>query len=231
MRGKFPLFFVLVGVVSITITSCSPATKDKANEINGSKQSFASSGSVSNEDGNAGPPSTFTTSNSTALPTGSPWPQVDWILTDTLMVQKKWVTEYNDTLSINLGVYGEKFMYADWHLPPKWAPYLYKNEHWVNQAGQPVRLNNPTLFITLQGTVFLKTGTAGRYWPPLSATDIPPDATIVAEFVPLKPAVKAGIIPVYHSFPQVDTVEPEVLTVLGMREAEYRNSIGSPITK
>ncbi len=70
-------------------------------------------------------------------------------------------------------------MYTNWHLPPKWAPYLYKNEHWVNQPGQPVKLKNPTLFITLQGTVFLKTGTAGRDWPPLSALDIPPDAPLL----------------------------------------------------
>ncbi|QSO46079.1 hypothetical protein [Alicyclobacillus mengziensis] len=138
------------------------------------------------------------------------------------------MTEYNQPLPINQGVYGKTSMYANWHLPPKWASYLYKNEHWVNQSGMPMELNNKTLFITLQGTVYLKMGTAGRDWPSLSAADIPPDATIVAEFVPLKPAIEAGIIPVYQSLPQVGIAKPFVLKVLGMTQKEYQTYIGNP---
>lgn len=89
--------------------------------------------------------------------------------------------------------------------------------------------NRPTLFITLQGTVFLKHGTAGRGWPPLSAADIPPDATLVAEFVPVKKAVEAGIIPVYHSLPVVDVPPPAaLLRILGMSQAAYESCIGHP---
>jgi hypothetical protein len=102
---------------------------------------------------------------------------------------------------------------------------LYKNESWV-RGSHPLELNRKTLFITLQGTVFLKFGVAGRDWPPVSATDIPPDATIVAEFVPVRKAVQAGIIPVFHCQPQVDVVDKFVLKVLGITEQEYQKYIG-----
>jgi hypothetical protein len=175
---------------------------------------------------------TSSTNRGTSESTSSmddPWPTAGWVLTDELMKMNKtkWLTEYNDDLPMNRGVYGPNYTYENWHLPPKWAPYLYKNESWV-QGKHPLELNRKTLFITLQGTVYLKFGVAGRDWPPLSAADIPPDATIVAEFVPVRKAVQAGIIPVFHSQPQVDVVNEFVLKALGMTEQEYRTCIGSP---
>jgi hypothetical protein len=157
----------------------------------------------------------------------NPWPTAGWILTDDWMKKKKWLTEYNGDLSINSGVYGPNYTYENWHLPPKWAPYVFKNESWV-RGSHPLELNRKTLFITLQGTVYLKFGVAGRDWPPQSAADIPPDATIVAEFVPVRKAVQAGIIPVFHSLPQVDVVDPIVLKALGMTKEEYQTYIGHP---
>lgn len=87
-----------------------------------------------------------------------------------------------------------------WKLPPKWAPYLYKNEKPAPQFVDGHRPNLKkiplTLYITLQGTVFLYPQTIMQsQWPvTITVGDVPP-TTIVAEFVPLKPAVEAGIIP------------------------------------
>jgi hypothetical protein len=84
-----------------------------------------------------------------------------------------------------------------WKLPPRWAPYLLKKEKPVLPLGDLGTKKIPlTLYITLQGTVFLYPQTISEnQWPATpTAGDVPP-ATIVAEFVPLKPAVKAGIIP------------------------------------
>jgi len=171
---------------------------------------------------NASRTSNNATANSSERVKENPWPTVDWVLTDELMKQKHWLTEYNAELSINHWLSGDKYSYTDWHLPPKWVPYLYKNQHWVKKQGYPMELNDKTLFITLQGTVFLKWGTAGRDWPPLSAADIPPDAVLVAEFVPLKKAVKNGIIPVYQSQPFPDGSPPApLLKILGMTQSQY----------
>jgi hypothetical protein len=93
-----------------------------------------------------------------------------------------------------------------WRVPPGWIPYLYKNEKTKitsdiqTSLGQKIPL---TLYITLQGTVFLYPQTfSGTQWPGPQGdiADIPP-TTIVAEFVPLKPAVLAGIIPVSDNEP------------------------------
>ncbi|WP_053957939.1 hypothetical protein [Sulfobacillus thermosulfidooxidans] len=93
-----------------------------------------------------------------------------------------------------------------WRVPPGWIPYLYKNEKIKiasdvqTHSGQNVPL---TLYITLQGTVFLYPQTfSGTQWPGPDGdiADIPP-TTIVAEFVPLKPAVLAGVIPVSNNEP------------------------------
>jgi len=160
----------------------------------------------------------------------NPVPDANWVLTDTLVKQTKWFTQYNQNLSINHGVYGKTVEYWHWQLPSTWQPYLYKNEHYITPKTGPVYLNHQTLFITLQGTVYLKEGIAGRYWPPFSPMDIPPDATIVAEFVPLKPAVKAGIIPVFHGGPQAPGtryIEPAALKVLGMTKTEFVQDIGN----
>lgn len=86
------------------------------------------------------------------------------------------------------------YTFSTWVLPAKWAQYLYKSE-----PLRPISERQPqTLFITLQGTVFSYRGTAGRYWPVVSYDDIPPGAIILAEFVPLLPAVKDGVVPVYR---------------------------------
>jgi len=154
---------------------------------------------------------------------------VDWVLTDQLMKQKHWGTEYNGDLPMNHWLSGDKYSYRDWHLPPKWVPYVYQNEHWVKKQGYPMELNDKTLFITLQGTVFLKQGTAGRDWPPLSAADIPPDAPIAAEFVPVQKAVEAGSVPVYHNHQFTDGVTPTpLLKILQMTQNQYEAYLGHP---
>ncbi len=185
---------------------------------------YAESNNTTSDNTTSG--NTISTNKPQESTAASPWPDANWVLTDALMKQEQWVTLYNPNLAINQGVYGQQYDYEHWQIPSKWTPYLYKNEKWTDT--HPQELNHATLFITLQGTVFLKQGAAGRDWPPISATDIPPDATIVAEFVPVKKAVEAGIIPVYHSQPQVDSVSTTVLEVLGMNEAEYQKFIGQP---
>ncbi len=86
-----------------------------------------------------------------------------------------------------------------WKLPPRWVPYLSKNEKQASPFVNGHRNTSKTpltLYITLQGTVFLYPQTIMQsQWPiPRTIGDIPP-TTIVAEFVPLKSAVEAGIIP------------------------------------
>ena len=94
----------------------------------------------------------------------------------------------------------------NWRPPPRWISYLYKNEKTkiTSDVQIPPVLKIPlTLYITLQGTVFLYPQTfSGTQWPGPQGdiADIPP-TTIVAEFVPLKPAVLAGIIPVSDNEP------------------------------
>ena len=84
-----------------------------------------------------------------------------------------------------------------WKLPPKWVPYLMKNEKPPSHNPQSVNGPDPlALYITLQGTVFLYPQEGVSYqWPPTPTVGDVPPTTIVAEFVPLKPAVEAGIIP------------------------------------
>ena len=88
--------------------------------------------------------------------------------------------------------------FNQWQLPPEWHPYLLKNEKIVHPTPQNAQKVPLTLYITLQGTVFLYPQTySGTIWLGHNAyiADIPP-TTIVAEFVPLKPAVFAGVIPI-----------------------------------
>ncbi|OLZ12292.1 hypothetical protein [Sulfobacillus thermosulfidooxidans] len=93
-----------------------------------------------------------------------------------------------------------------WRVPPGWIPYLYKNEKTKIITDSPAGSAQTvplTLYITLQGTVFLYPQTfSGTQWPGPHGdiADIPP-TTIVAEFVPLKPAVLAGVIPVSDNEP------------------------------
>lgn len=210
-------WLVVVGLGAVLLASgCSPT-----DSLNSATQNQPQKNTTQTETTNT----TNTTSKSTqSTANPGPWPEVNWVLTNSLMKQENWGTEYNLNLAMNHWLSGKKYSYADWHLPPKWKPYLFKNEHYITQKSGPALLNNPTLFITLQGTVYERFGVAGRFWGVPAADDIPADATIVAEFVPLKPAVEAGIIPVYYSYPQVDSiyyVEPEVLKILGMTRKEY----------
>lgn len=136
--------------------------------------------------------------------------QPSWVMPNRLPVTAQTKYErinwpiYNNQLSMNQFpkswyLHGGDLVNT-WKLPPKWAPYLYKNEshtppfspgHHANLGTIPL-----TLYITLQGTVFLYPQTIMQsQWPEtLTVGDIPP-TTIVAEFVPLKSAVQDGIIP------------------------------------
>jgi hypothetical protein len=85
-----------------------------------------------------------------------------------------------------------------WTLPAAWVPYLQSSQkpilpYFTSKRG--------FLFITLQGTVYLYSTLSQSGWPIHPFADIPPDATIVAEYVPLSPAVKEGIVPVYNGQP------------------------------
>ncbi len=97
-----------------------------------------------------------------------------------------------------------------WRMPPGWAPYLYKNEKTKitsNNYPDNRQIVPLTLYITLQGTVFLYPQTSsGTIWMGRNAypADVPP-TTIVAEFVPLKPAILAGVIPVTGNGPSAIT--------------------------
>lgn len=116
-----------------------------------------------------------------------------------------------------------------WKLPPKWAPYLYKNEKHVLPfvSGHRPNLNKVplTLYITLQGTVFLYPETIMESQWPMTKTvgDLPP-STIVAEFVPLRAAVKAGIIPVSDQPVSGGFVSSTWQKALGMTAAEIAHA-------
>ena len=97
---------------------------------------------------------------------------------------------YNENLSINY-IKGRPPLFNHWKVPVKWKPYI-----WAAPYKEDGR--HRFLFITLQGTVFLYPFVAQSGWPIGPFANIPPSATIVAEYVPLKPAVEAGILPVYN---------------------------------
>ena len=118
------------------------------------------------------------------------WERINWPLYNTQLAMNQFPASWHGNDLINT-----------WKLPPKWVPYLLKNEKpapaFVNGHRDLSRRYDPlTLYITLQGTVFLYPQTVLQsQWPgTLTVGGIPP-TTIVAEFVPLKPAVLAGIIP------------------------------------
>lgn len=118
------------------------------------------------------------------------WERINWPIYNTQLAMNQFPAAWHGNDLINT-----------WTLPPKWIPYLLKNEKpapaFVNGHRDLSRRYDPlTLYITLQGTVFLYPQTVLQsQWPnTLTVGDIPP-TTIVAEFVPLKPAVQAGIIP------------------------------------
>lgn len=117
-----------------------------------------------------------------------------------------------------------------WKLPPKWAPYLYKNEShtlpFINGHRPNLKKIPLTLYITLQGTVFLYPQTIMQsQWPVTSTVgDIPP-TTIVAEFVPLKAAVRAGIIPV-NSASRNHPTSPASPASSGFVSPTWKNTLG-----
>ncbi|MCL4521026.1 MAG: hypothetical protein M1415_05490 [Firmicutes bacterium] len=121
-------------------------------------------------------------------------------------VQSKLWPLYNTALAMNLfpTAWHGIDSFNHWRLPPRWTHDLFKNELHVKPSLPPTHRALPlTLYITLQGTVFLFPQTiSGTQWmgPDGYVADIPP-STIVAEFVPLKPAVRAGIIPESHGQP------------------------------
>ncbi|WP_029689125.1 hypothetical protein [Thermoanaerobacter sp. A7A] len=89
--------------------------------------------------------------------------------------------------------------FDDWKLPKVWQKYIYSQDDKTNPTSINNTSNDKFLYITLQGVVFLYSPPDGRYWPPvLMFGDIPPGSVIVAQHVPIKPAVESGIIPVYH---------------------------------
>lgn len=84
--------------------------------------------------------------------------------------------------------------FATWQPPASWDKYLLKNEP---SGGTAATIGEErALFITLQGVVYLYP--ADIQWQPLVYDDIPPGATIVAEYVPVAKAVRAGVVPVYR---------------------------------
>jgi len=123
-------------------------------------------------------------------------------------VQSKLWPLYNTALAINQlpTAWHGIDSFNHWRLPPRWAHELFKNESHVKPSLPPTHRALPlTLYITLQGTVFLFPQTiSGTQWmgPDGYVADIPP-STIVAEFVPLRPAVRAGIIPESHGQPWI----------------------------
>lgn len=173
-------------------------------------------------------------------------PSIRWIMPNRLPLtaptkyQRLTWPIYNTQLALNefpASWHGNDLVNT-WRLPPKWAPYLLKNEkpapEFVN--GQRSLTKIPlTLYITLQGTVFLYPQTIMQsQWPSsLTVGDVPP-TTIVAEFVPLKPAVQAGIIPESNwraEAPEQPWLGGDVPTVwqkaLGMTSAQIDTAIQS----
>lgn len=149
---------------------------------------------------------------------------VSWILPNRLpadaMQNQLWPL-YNTRLTMNQfpAAWHGVDAFRAWKLPPRWAPYLLKDEKRAHIHGaDPV-----TLYITLQGTVFLYPQTlSGTQWPGPDGipADIPP-ATVVAEFVPLKAAVQAGIIPESGGQPWLGGPIPHVWTKsLGMTASQ-----------
>ncbi|MHB1629402.1 MAG: hypothetical protein ACYCVB_13675 [Bacilli bacterium] len=148
-------------------------------------------------------------------PAFHPAVDVSWILPNRLPVdamQNQLWPLYNTRLAMNQfpAAWHGVDAFKVWKIPPRWSPYALKNE-------KPARLHGidpVTLYITLQGTVFLYPQTlSGTQWPGPNGTpaDIPP-ATVVAEFVPLKAAVRAGIIPESGGQPWLGGPIPHVWT-------------------
>ncbi|MDK2805242.1 MAG: hypothetical protein PWP67_3003 [Clostridium butyricum] len=89
--------------------------------------------------------------------------------------------------------------FISWEMPKTWQKYIYSESDKTDPKSISNGANDKFLYITLQGVVFLYLPPDGRYWSSIAMFgDIPPGSVIIAQHVPLKPAVEAGIIPVYH---------------------------------
>lgn len=110
---------------------------------------------------------------------------------------------YNLSLSINHHLSFPAEPFNHWTFPTAWAPYLEWNQLYSSPDTSSSDNSRRYLFITLQGTVYLYDQISQSGWPIHPFADIPPSATIVAEYVPLAPAVKHGILPVYGGQPFV----------------------------
>jgi len=103
------------------------------------------------------------------------------------------------------------YTFAKWRPPASWSRFLLKNEP---SGGTVATISQErALFITLQGVVYLYP--AYVQWPPLTYDDIPPGATIIAEYVPVARAVRAGVVPVYRlPLTEVGGLPPSALAAL-----------------
>lgn len=115
---------------------------------------------------------------------------------------------YNLSLSLNHHLSFPAEPFNHWTFPTTWAPYLEWNQlsypnPVISSSTSSFSSSRGYLFITLQGTVYLYSHISQSAWPIHPFADIPPEATIVAEYVPLAPAVKHGILPVYDGQPLV----------------------------
>ena len=134
------------------------------------------------------------------------WERINWPIYNTQLAMNQFPASWHGNDLINT-----------WKLPPKWVPYLMKNE----TPAKPLFVNGPdplTLYITLQGTVFLyPQALSANQWPLTPTVGAIPPTTIVADFVPLKPAVEAGIIPESSNQPaSLGAVFPIWQKALGM---------------
>ncbi|AFK87511.1 MULTISPECIES: hypothetical protein [Thermoanaerobacterium] len=89
--------------------------------------------------------------------------------------------------------------FTSWKVPKVWQKYIYSESDKTDPESISNGANDKFLYITLQGVVFLYLPPDGRYWCSVPMFgDIPPGSVIIAQHVPLKTAVEAGVIPVYH---------------------------------
>ncbi|MDI3310229.1 MAG: hypothetical protein QJR05_02190, partial [Thermoanaerobacterium sp.] len=83
--------------------------------------------------------------------------------------------------------------FTSWEMPKAWQKYIYSEKDKTDPVSISNGANDKFLYITLQGVAFLYLPPDGRYWCPVPMFgDIPPGSVVIAQHVPLKPAVAAG---------------------------------------
>ena len=165
-------------------------------------------------------------------------PAVQWILPNRLPLTAQTRYErsmwpiYNTQLTMNrfpASWHGIDLVNT-WRLPPGWGPYLLKHEKRVPEfvdGHRPLTKIPQTLYITLQGTVFLypQTIMQGQWPPSRTVGDVPP-TTVVAEFVPLRAAVQAGVIPESQGQPWLGGYLPAIWRkALGMTSTQISDAV------